>query len=336
MINFTQKILEFLSAIPNQRTRDVISRRFGLKNGQSETLEKIGRDPRYRITRERVRQIEESGFKVLNQPKIFVSIKPLYNHLETYLAGYGDLRREEKIFEDLGLEQRGAISFLLNLGKNFHYASPTDKFHSLWTTNKTAFKKAASLIDYLTAHFKAKNKIFSLAEVFDFMRKKDGNLNEKTLISYIDASLAIQQNQFDEIGLAHWPEIKPRGVRDKSYIILKRKKSPLHFREVTDLINKENFDHKTAHFQTVHNELIKDSRFVLIGRGVYALAEWGYEPGTVSDIISKALKERVYLSKEEIVKMVKGQRLVKENTILINLQNKKLFKRDKEGKYLLA
>src|SRR3990167_4119778 len=39
------------------RNKDIISRRFGLKNGRKETLESIGKS--YGITRERVRQIEE-------------------------------------------------------------------------------------------------------------------------------------------------------------------------------------------------------------------------------------------------------------------------------------
>src|SRR3989344_3466310 len=39
------------------RNKDVVSRRFGLKNGKRETLESIGKG--YGITRERVRQIEE-------------------------------------------------------------------------------------------------------------------------------------------------------------------------------------------------------------------------------------------------------------------------------------
>jgi hypothetical protein len=85
--------------------------------------------------------------------------------------------------------------------------------------------------------------------------------------------------------------------------------------------------------QTVHNELIKDSRFVLVGRGVYALKEWGYEPGQVKDIITKILRENGPLTQGEILERVSKQRLVKENTILLNLSNKKNFLRDSQGKY---
>ena len=51
----------------------------------------------------------------------------------------------------------------------------------------------------------------------------------------------------------------------------------MHFKEVAEAISKT-FGKKT-HYATCHNELIKDSRFVLVGRGMYALAEWGYQAG---------------------------------------------------------
>ena len=87
--------------------------------------------------------------------------------------------------------------------------------------------------------------------------------------------------------------------------------------------------------QTVHNELIKDPRFVLVGRGLYALKEWGYEEGQVKDVILKILKEaRKPLPKEEILAGVLKQRMVKENTVLLNLNNKKYFLKTPEGKYI--
>jgi hypothetical protein len=91
---------------------------------------------------------------------------------------------------------------------------------------------------------------------------------------------------------------------------------------------------KKTNFQTVHNELIKDARFVLVGRGVYALKEWGYEPGTVKDVISQVLKKaKQPLSQDEVLKRVLSQRLVKESTILLNLGNKKCFLKSENGRY---
>lgn len=335
--NLIQKSLEFLEAIPNIRVRDVIMRRFGLNNKPAETLEAIGQDPRYKITRERVRQIEENGLKILTQSKVLSSAKPIFGFLQDYLIEHGGLRREQKIFEDLLTSaDKGSILLFLTLGPQFHHCGQTEKFHSLWTINKNSLKKSAKLVDFLIKYFNANNNVILASNLFDIIRKKEKDISQKTLMSYVDASKYIGQNNFGQIGLIHWPQISPRSVRDKAYMILEQQKKPLHFTEVTGVINQYAFDDKKAHVQTVHNELIKDSRFVLIGRGIYALREWGYEPGTVVQVISNMLAKQGPMSKKQILTTVLKNRLVKENTILINLQNRKLFKQDQEGKYLLA
>ena len=164
----------------------------------------------------------------------------------------------------------------------------------------------------------------------------DKSITQKALLSFLEVSKEIQQGLEGKFGKREWPEINPRGVRDRAYLIFKKEKRPLHIREVTQLINSskdEKISQPRALVQTVHNELIKDPRFVLVGRGLYALKEWGYSPGTVQEIIAQILKENQRpLSKEEIIKKVLEQRIVKSNTILINLNK---FARTADGKYTL-
>ena len=72
-------------------------------------------------------------------------------------------------------------------------------------------------------------------------------------------------------------------------------------------------------------------------RGIYALNTWGYKKGTISDIITSVLeKAGKPLTREEIVKQVLHVRKVKETTILLNLQNKKVFKKVDKNLYTLA
>ncbi|MBI4159900.1 winged helix-turn-helix domain-containing protein, partial [Candidatus Wolfebacteria bacterium] len=145
-------------------------------------------------------------------------------------------------------------------------------------------------------------------------------------------SKLIKQNPYGEFGLVSWPTIRPRGIKDRAFAVLDRAAKPMHFREVAAAISKSGWSSKKAHPQTVHNELIKDPRFVLVGRGLYALANWGYESGTVSDVISSLLKSsKRPLSKEAIVESVLKSRFVKPNTVLLNLQNKTLFRKVAEG-----
>ena len=110
--------------------------------------------------------------------------------------------------------------------------------------------------------------------------------------------------------------------------------SPMHFKEVAKKIN-ETFG-KKAHYATCHNELIKDARFVLVGRGIYALAEWGYKGGIVREVIKEIIKKDGPQLKDDIVEKVLKERYLKKNTILVNLQNAKYFKKNKNGLYTLA
>ena len=132
-------------------------------------------------------------------------------------------------------------------------------------------------------------------------------------------------------------EHKEKNIRDKIFVILEAKKEPMHFSEIAAEIKKSNFKRKNVTIQAIHNELIKDARFVLIGRGIYALSSWGYKKGTISDIIKSILeKAGKPLTREEIVKQVLKVRKVKETTILLNLQNKALFKKVDKNSYTLA
>lgn len=353
MTNPTNLVNEVLEVIQNPRTREVIVRRFGLKDGNRQTLEAIGAN--YGITRERVRQIEENGLANLKQAKAFTKFEPLFEALRGHLAEHGDLKKEDRLYNDLAyvcypireIERikkenpaeldrcQAAFYLILTLGKDFDRVPENEHFYPVWTINKDSLKKAKKAIDSLVKYLDAKKTVLKDEEIVGAGKEVAPELSEKAMSSYIDASKYIEQNTLGHFGLAHWPEISPKGVKDRAFIILKNEGRPLHFSAVTELINKILPARRQAFVQTVHNELIKDSRFVLVGRGLYALAEWGYEPGTVSEIIGNILKKEGPLTKETLLKKVLEKRLVKENTVLINLQNHKLFQHDEQGKYSL-
>ena len=77
-------------------------------------------------------------------------------------------------------------------------------------------------------------------------------------------------------------------------------------------------------------------RQVLIGRGIYALKEWGFVPGTVLDVIVNVLNTNgEAMSTEEITKEVLKTRNVKQTTIYMNLQNKSVVERVGRNYYQL-
>ncbi len=344
-----KNILDETVKVLNPRVRSVIEKRFGLKSEAYQTLEAIGTSQG--ITRERVRQIEALGLKQLSSKGILESLMPVFDVIATHLKAYGGIRRKDYLLKELvnlfSLQDRNRqnlISFVLALGQGrFSYFKGTPLYHAAWALDASSYNNAVNLLEALRKNLDQENAPVSRNYLLKTLTvlNKDANIkianSDKTLMSYIELSSKISQNPFGEWGLIHSPEISPKGVKDKAYLVFKKEKRPLHFSEVASLINKVVFSDKKAHPQTVHNELIKDSRFVLVGRGTYALSDWGYTPGTVRDVLISLLKNsKNGLTKEKIIKDIQSKRLVKENTILLNLQNKKLFKKADDERFFLV
>jgi len=169
----------------------------------------------------------------------------------------------------------------------------------------------------------------------DLFKESADIINQnKAIYSILQAAKKIEQNKFGHWGIDEWREIKPKTINDKIYLILKNSGKPLHFAEIAERINQISFDKKKANAATVHNELILDSKYILVGRGLYGLKEWGYEKGTVTQVIEKIISQAgCPLSREEIINKVLEQRMVKKATINLALMNQGKFESVADGKY---
>ena len=336
----SNKIEKALLYLSNPRVRDVIERRFGIKNGKMETLEAIGQT--YGITRERVRQIEDNGLRVLKSERVLPLFEPIFEYLNEFFAEHGNLAGEEYLYCSLTNTNephplRGKLYFVLTIGEPYQRIINDERFNPYWTADLSARERAEKIVDFLIDHFTKQNRVFLEPEILDMLSQKHSNLPQKMLYVVLDISKEISKNIFNELGLSHWPEISPQGVKDRAYLVLKREGKPLHFTEITELINKLGISSRPAYIQTVHNELIKDQRFILTGRGTYALADWGYQPGTVEEVIERILREnKKPMTKEEILEAVLSQRQVRPNTILLNLQRSPKTQRLEDGRYTLV
>ncbi|HPJ80196.1 MAG TPA: sigma factor-like helix-turn-helix DNA-binding protein [Candidatus Portnoybacteria bacterium] len=333
------KIERALSYLTNPRTREVVERRFGLKDGKIETLEAIGKN--YGITRERVRQLEENGLKILKSEKVLPLFGAAFNFLGELFSEHGHIIGENRLyFTATGTIDpnplRGQIYLALTLGDPFKRVIKDDKFHPYWVSHETAQEKAKKIVDFLIDYFKKNNKVFCESEIMDLLSKKHSNCPAKMFETVLEISKNIDKNIFNEIGLNSWPDIIPQGVRDRAYLMLKKDGAPKHFTKIAEMINNV-FKNKPAYTQTVHNELIKDPRFVLVGRGTYALTDWGYEAGTVEDVICKVLSQnKKPLDRKEIIDLVLAKRQVKPNTIILNLHKSKKIRKTADDKYILV
>lgn len=334
---------KLLSALPS-KNKEVLERRFGLRTGSPETLESIGQS--YKITRERVRQIQEYGLKRIREGDQAKALEPLFGGITDYIESRGGIASESSIFSNLiRPEDKPQITLILRLFSDVVFAKETDDVYPRYAMSKEALEEADNLIArvhaILTARFLP--VVFSdlVSATVAEAEKLHYRFKSKDVIeSILSLSRKLKKGPFGEYGLADWPSITPRGVRDKAHLVFEREKKPLHFREISSLIDKyfsNSADAKATHAQTVHNELIKDPRFVLIGRGLYALSDWGYEAGTVKDVLVQVLKEQgCPLTKDELFEIVAERRFVKPNTVFLNLQNKRYFKKVEQGKYYLA
>lgn len=324
MFNYKNICEELLAVLP-ERTRDIISRRFGLFGKKRETLEAVGKS--HGITRERVRQIERDGIRKIKKSADKYSDVLLF--LRNKMEEFGGVRKEDSFLEELTKDndEKNYVVFLLNIDEKFSRVYESPKRYVVWITEKEKLDEVEKIIKEICSIFEKEKKLFSAEELKEKL-EEDIDINQ--LLFIIETSKEIGSNKKGKLGLYKWPDVNPKGIRDKVYLSLKEAKKPLHFKEIASSLGEK------TNPQTTHNELIKDPSFVLVGRGVYALAEWGYVPGEVKEVIRKILKKEGALYKDEIITHVAKQRIVKKNTIIQNLSNKKYFIRTPDGKYTIA
>ncbi|MBR3231010.1 hypothetical protein IKF73_03245 [Candidatus Saccharibacteria bacterium] len=327
-----------LRVIEQDREKEIIMRRFGLR-GSKETLEQIGE--MLSITRERVRQLEKAILIRLqisaedNQiPELAAAEKILVRNLTEMgrVAKLSDLA--DKVYgKKTSASEKTGIYFIATFSKSITVVEENDKYNTAIGIaeygDSRAIRERVDEIVKLIKENKAPMTLDQLDEKLNY--EHPDHIRAVASISKLLASLN------GLWGLAKWPTVNPKNIRDKIFVILEAKKEPMHFSDIAREIKESNFKRKNVTIQAIHNELIKDPRFVLIGRGIYALSSWGYKRGTISEIIQSILeKSDTPLTREEVVKRVLKVRKVKETTILLNLQNKQLFKKVDKNSYTLA
>lgn len=335
-LNTKQIAQNILSGIDREREREIIARRFGLFD-RRETLEQIGEI--LGITRERVRQLEKSviaRLKALAEGGELSHGKEVEEALLGFLESHGTVARISDVSAAVTAENsrtdQSRIAFLAMLCPRLVVLEDDDRYyHAIGVKEVREIDKLKADISKLV---NAIEKIAAPAPI-DEIAKNAGieDAAQATALASVSKSLATLNGRW---GLVKWPTVNPKNIRDKIYVILKENGTHMHFNDIAGAIKKSDFKRKDVTTQAIHNELIKDKRFVLIGRGIYALKEWGYKKGTVADIISQVLREAGEpLHRDEIVKRVLKSRFVKETTILLNLQGKSQFKRVAKATYEL-
>ena len=327
-----------LKIIEQDREKEIVSRRFGL-NGPKETLEQIGE--MLSITRERVRQLEKAiliRLQISAEDNEIPELAPAEKLLIRNLTEMGRVARlsdlADKVYgRPAKANEKAGINFIATFARGLTVVEENDRYHAAvgiadYGSSKEIRERVDKIVKLIKEH-KSPMTLEELDEKLDYEHP-----DHIRAIASVSKQLATLNGVW---GLTKWPTVNPKNIRDKIFVILEVHKRPMHFSEIAKEIKESNFKRKNVTTQAIHNELIKDSRFILIGRGIYALSAWGYKKGTISDIIKSILEASDKpLTREEIVKQVLKVREVKETTILLNLQNKKLFKKVDKNAYTLA
>lgn len=339
-LSFNPKhVTKRLLAVLSPRARDVISGRYGLGNETKKmTLESIG--SKYGITRERIRQIENNSMQNIRKSKEYAKEKKIFDEIKDYIAKLGGVVSEHDLLNHVSKDKssQNHAHFLLNLGEEFRKEKEDEEFKHRWHIDHKLSQKIHEVLRKIYSDLSPEDIVPESEIIASFLEYvKDVSeeyKNEEVIRRWLSISKNLGKNPLGEWGKTESSNINAKGMRDYAFLVIRKHGSPIHFREVAKLIT-EVFN-KKAHVATTHNELIKDKRFVLVGRGLYALAEWGYMSGVVKDVIKKIIEKEGALPKDKIIEKVLKERYVKPNTILVNLQNPQYFKKDKQNRYSLA
>lgn len=334
-------LIQHLLIVLSDKEKYIIQNRFALVENKRMTLEQIGRH--FGVTRERIRQIEKSSLKKLERNAQNTNIRILTEFAKALLEKEGGIARDTyfkglimRILPNITDSELQDLHLALNLDSSIKYESNTLMHHPYWAVSGFDQNVIRKVGDESVKVLKKTKHVMPIDEVAKKVNAKMGSkLSQSTISNILRVNKECKFTK-EGIGLYTWRHIHPKTLKDKINYIFQKEKKPMHFKKLTDHIAKTKFDQKNINIQAVHNELIRNENFVLIGRGIYALKEWGFQTGTVSDVIENVLSDGKVRTREEITKLVLAQRHVKSITIYLNVKNKDQFARVGRDGYTLA
>lgn len=335
-----KELINNLLILLSPKEKHIIENRYSLNEKAHATLEKIGRE--FGVTRERIRQIEKNALKKLSRNVVNTKLHNFNQYGNLIIQKYDNVVLEEKIISEIlslvsdpRATDVSAIKLSLELDANLEKVPNTINFRPYFKLKTIEKKEINNICEKTIAFLSGKSDVENVDVAINALEKETGKKWSKQFVLScleLDRRLKVVKKG---IGLATWRHINPRTLKDKILYVLNEIQKPLHYVEIANRISESHFDKKVINVQAVHNELIRDTEFVLIGRGIYALRKWGYEDGTVVEVISSILKEKGPLDREQIIAEVLKRRQVKRITILLNLKNKPVFERVGRDAYAL-
>ena len=337
-LQIKEKVDKALQALSEQQ-REVIVLRFGLDGRKKQVLQEIADE--YSLTRERIRQIQKKGVELLKGDKCMEELSSAINQIDTALRACGGVADEDTICavcEVSTKAERNYIHLLLVIGGDFYLSPETDTIQKYWYVEEKNKNAIDTVLSNIHREFeKNKNNLIDKKQM-EKMYTTITNLHQGNIPDFstvMNLSRRLGTSPFGEWGMREHPEVSLSGLSGYIRSVLRDAGKPLHFREISERVSKLREDGFCNVF-SCHNELVRRKEFILVGRGLYALEDMGYRPGTIVDIITMGIKERGPMTKQEIVDFVKNERYVKTQSIILTLGKKDLFRKGQDNKYFLV
>ncbi len=336
------ELVDNLLLLLSEKEKTVIKKRFDLDQNGKWTLERIGQE--FSVTRERIRQIEKNALHKMKRNVFNTALKNLHEYISGSVRSHGGLLRRQTLIQEIKeiTEESENIntsnldlSFALH--DNLDCVGNTINFHPYIKEKNLKDRELQSASKKLVKELHKHGDVRAVNKLINDLKQicEDISIDATVVKSLIDIDKRLTLTENNNVGLIEWRHIHPRTLRDKILFILRNQSKPMHFNTISEKISKANFDQRSVNVQAVHNELIRHDNFILIGRGIYALGEWGYESGTVAEVIEKMLSDGQEFSQEEIIDKVLERRQVKKITIILALKNGDQFERTGRKRYKL-
>lgn len=284
-----------LDRCTDERSKDVITRRYGLVTGERETLEEIGQI--YGVTRERIRQIETRSLKKMRHSNTRSKV-PLTQLVENIFSENGYIISSDeadklipKVIKNCPFDGSSLLDLISDLG---------------WIQ-----RHKVGDINFYSAKL-GEVKLSDLMEKIVLILKKDGGL--------LDTESIIRRLPFDEKverAVLHSIVLKFCGIdprieekisnkftlysnhgRSKVWVslitqVLEEEGAPLHFTEIAnrfhDLFKSEVqlIDHRRVYAILVENRVFAHTGI----RGTYGLTKWGLRKESTADLALECIKK---------------------------------------------
>lgn len=345
-----QLIALLLSRCGNDKAKEIIKKRYGLINGERQTLEEIGES--YGITRERIRQIQAKALKNMKHP-ISVAKKPLLELMEKILFQNGGLLSAEEA--DIKVPE--ALGGMIDDG-----SSVLDLLCDLELIQSC---RIGDIVIYSPLFDGVKLDILS-EKIIASVKKEDLGLDVLSIVKKIELFKKITDDRFDpqsfvfrycrtdprieEIGLA---SASPETIfkhytsgyfAKKSWVVLMKRvleqeQMPLHFTEITNKVNDlMGNSERQVDVRRAHSIMIEDEAFAHSGvNGTYGLTAWGLRKELTPQLIEECMKKAGFpLHWKQIYNYVSKYKNTKPANITTCLETNRLFKKVDTGVYWLA